>query len=199
MGLERDCTASWSGRRHDGRLLLETDEIIFRGDQRLVIRLRDVKSATVDEGTLVITHAGGSASFEVGAKAGDWAHRILNPKGRAQKLGFKPGLRVRVDAIADASFVGELRGAGASVVRSGAAQSIFVGAEDAAALTAAAKHAHSIEGDACLWIVYPKGRKDITEAMVLEAGRRAGLKDVKVVRFSDTHTALKFVVPLARR
>ena len=44
-----------------------------------------------------------------------------------------------------------------------------------------------------------KGRKDITENGVLAAGRAAGLKDVKVVGFSPTHTALKFVIHVARR
>jgi hypothetical protein len=56
-----------------------------------------------------------------------------------------------------------------------------------------------LKGAAALWIVYPKGQKDITENDVLAAGRKAGLKDVKVVGFSPTHTALKFVIPVARR
>jgi len=50
-----------------------------------------------------------------------------------------------------------------------------------------------------LWVVYPKGRKEVTEDDVLGAGRKAGLKDVKVVGFSATHTALKFVVPVGKR
>jgi len=50
-----------------------------------------------------------------------------------------------------------------------------------------------------MWIVYPKGQKHITEEDVLGAGRKAGLVDVKVVGFSATHTALKFVVPVSSR
>jgi len=34
---------------------------------------------------------------------------------------------------------------------------------------------------------------------VLTGGRKVGLKDVKVVGFSPTHTALKFVLPIAKR
>jgi len=34
---------------------------------------------------------------------------------------------------------------------------------------------------------------------VIAAGRESGLKDVKVVGFSPTHTALKFVIPLEKR
>ena len=56
-----------------------------------------------------------------------------------------------------------------------------------------------MKGPAALWIVYPKGQKAITENDVIAAGRKAGLKDVKVVAFSPTHTALKFVIPLAQR
>jgi hypothetical protein len=47
-----------------------------------------------------------------------------------------------------------------------------------------------------LWIVYPKGQSRITESTVILGGRAAGLKDVKVVSFSSTQTALKFVRPL---
>ena len=44
-----------------------------------------------------------------------------------------------------------------------------------------------------------KEKKEITENDVFSAGRKACLKDVKVVGFSPTHTALKFVLPLDRR
>ena len=37
------------------------------------------------------------------------------------------------------------------------------------------------------------------QADVLNAGKAAGLVDVKVVRFSETHTAEKLVIPVARR
>ncbi len=45
-----------------------------------------------------------------------------------------------------------------------------------------------------LWVIYPKGRKDITEAQVRSAGLATGLVDNKVVRFSTTHTGLRFVI-----
>ena len=53
--------------------------------------------------------------------------------------------------------------------------------------------------DGALWIVRPKGSGEISETDVMKAGKAAGLVDVKVVRFSDTHTAEKFVIPVARR
>ena len=33
----------------------------------------------------------------------------------------------------------------------------------------------------------------------MAAGKRAGLVDVKVVSYSDTHSAEKYVIPVARR
>ena len=47
--------------------------------------------------------------------------------------------------------------------------------------------------DAALWIVRPRGSSAITEGETRAAGLAAGLVDVKVVHFSDTHTAFKFV------
>jgi len=39
----------------------------------------------------------------------------------------------------------------------------------------------------------------VTESQVREAAKASGLVDVKVVSFSDRHTAEKLVIPLARR
>jgi hypothetical protein len=79
------------------------------------------------------------------------------------------------------------------------AEWIFFAADSAKDLSQVAKLAKSLKGAAALWIVYPKGQKQITENDVLAAGRKSGLKDVKVVGFSSTHTALKFVIPVERR
>lgn len=49
------------------------------------------------------------------------------------------------------------------------------------------------------WVVYPKGQRHIREIDVMDAGRSAGLTDNKVCRFSNTHTALRFVVPVSQR
>ena len=50
-----------------------------------------------------------------------------------------------------------------------------------------------------LWVIRPKGRPEIPERAVMAAGKAAGLVDVKVVSFSPTHTAEKFVIPLKDR
>ena len=57
----------------------------------------------------------------------------------------------------------------------------------------------SLKPDGALWIIRPKGRPEISERATMAAGKAAGLVDVKVVGFSPTHTAEKFVIPVGQR
>lgn len=99
--------------------------------------------------------------------------------------------------IDDRAFEAEAFSAGATEATK--ADLVFLGAASPTSLKRIETFARRLQGAQALWIVYPKALKDITESMVLQAGRGAGLKDVKVVKFSETHTALKFVVPKAHR
>ena len=56
-----------------------------------------------------------------------------------------------------------------------------------------------IGGAGALWAVWAKGRKELNENHVRDAALAAGVVDVKVARFSPTHSALKLVVPKAKR
>ena len=55
------------------------------------------------------------------------------------------------------------------------------------------------KGVRMVWVISPKNRKDLRDIEVIAAGKAAGMVDVKVARFSESHTALKFVVPKAER
>jgi hypothetical protein len=203
MGQEMECTAHVGRRALAGKAMLETDELVFRGDERLRIRLADVKRAkATDDGRLVIRFKGGTVSFELGAAAAGWAARINNPPTRLDKLGVKHGQRVALAGTVDAEFERELETADVSVKRGRpgkGADLVVLGAERIRDLERIAAMEAAIAPDGAVWVVYPKGRADIREADVLGAGRDAGLVDVKVARFSDTHTALKFVIPRAGR
>jgi hypothetical protein len=56
-----------------------------------------------------------------------------------------------------------------------------------------------LKRDGSIWVVWPKGRQELKENDIIVAAKDAGLVDVKVVKFSETHSALKLVIPLARR
>ena len=57
----------------------------------------------------------------------------------------------------------------------------------------------SLKQNGALWVIRPKGRPEISERAVMDAGKSAGLVDVKVISFSPTHTGEKFVIPVANR
>jgi hypothetical protein len=187
----------------EGKALLETAEIIFRSDAlRLKIPFAKMKSVKAVDGELRMQSADGALVFEIGPQAEKWAHKILNPKSRMEKLGVKQGAKVTVIGKLEPEFEAELGEALVDVTRGAIAkdtESIFLSAESQKELARATNIAKVMHGAVALWIVYPKGRKEITENDVLRIGRQAGLKDVKVVGFSATHTALKFVVPVGKR
>jgi hypothetical protein len=169
---------------------------------RLKIPFATIKSAKAVNGELRLETADGLAVFHLGPSAEKWCDKILHPKSRIEKLGVKPGAKVSLLGGFDSEFLAEL-GVLTKSVRQGKVTAdsewIFFAAESKPGLAGLSKLSKSMKGAAALWIVYPKGQRQITENDVLAAGRRAGLKDVKVVGFSSTHTALKFVIPVTER
>jgi len=127
----------------------------------------------------------------------DYSNRSL-----LDKLGVKPGQRVCVLGVADKEFLLDL-----AVVVPNAAHGkprketdiIFLAAENLKSLDRINSLEPCIQRKGAIWIVYPKGRQDIRESDVRSAGVSAGFTDNKVCRFSETHTALRFVIPVARR
>jgi len=203
MGKEVQGSVRVGKMRHEGKILLETSEIIFRGaEYRAEIAFGEMKSVTAANGELRVAKKHGVFVFEVGSPAEKWREKILHPKTRAQKLGVKAGMQVRLAGKFDADFAKELKDSRAKILQTGASTAVeitFFALDDQRSLMAAAKHAKKLKGAEALWVVYPKGKQDITENDVLSAGRKAGLTDVKVVGFSATHTALKFVLPVEKR
>jgi len=155
------------------------------------------------DGELRLQAADGLAVFHLGAAAEKWCDKILHPKSLIEKLGVKPGAKVALLGEFGAEFLREVGSLTRTVSKGKAASDsdwIFFAAVSKEDLAAALpKISKSMQGATALWVVYPKGQKHITENDVLAAGRKSGLKDVKVVGFSATHTALKFVVPLEMR
>lgn len=127
---------------------------------------------------------------------------FVSTRSRVEKLGVKAGADVLLLGIErDAAFVQELRAAGARIRTSGPAPAdmIFATFHHRGDLRRLASLVPRIHADGVVWTLRPKGSKDLTESEMMRAGQAAGLVDVKVVSFSDTLTAEKFVVPLAQR
>ena len=204
MGYEADCTLRLDGTSSKGVARLEHKDLVFRGGVKLAIPLSDIKTATAQDGALRVRFGNRQAVLEIGAGAAKWAARIMNPPTRLDKLGVKPGMRVAAARLLDLSFRVELERRGAVVVPAGSREPagldlLFYSAEDRESLEQLPALRKTIRPDGAIWIVRPKGSKAITEAETMAAGKRAGLVDVKVVSFSETHTAEKFVIPVADR
>jgi hypothetical protein len=125
----------------------------------------------------------------------------VSTRSLMEKLGVKPGGRVSVLGVDDPQFTADLDRTGADVSRRPRRSSdlVFLAIDARAALTRLAEVEAYLQRNGAVWAVFPKGRKDLPEVEVIKAGVAAGLVDNKVVRFSVSHTALRFVIPLARR
>ena len=186
MGQEIKCKVDFGKESSQGKALLETSEIVFRGGFRLKIPFSSITALEAGGGKLKIHFSEGLAVFHAGDKAENWAERIRNPPSRLDKLGVKSTTKVRLIGKHDDDFRRELTARGAVTTKS---------KPDLAFLSVKTKD-ELVElaylTDAPVWIVYPKGIQAVTEKDVIAAGRAAGFVDVKVCAFSPTHTALKF-------
>lgn len=202
MGRELVCVAKLGRESGEGRALLESTEVIFRGEFRARVPFAEISALTVRAGVLTLTWPGGRLALTLGEAAEKWADAIRNPKSVVEKLGVKPGQKVVLLGRFEAAFVADVtRALGAAPGKRAAKGSDLVFLALAApgdqSRFAALKAAIAPAGG--LWAVYPKGRRDLSEDTVRAAARAAGLTDVKVVRVSDTLGALKLVIPRAAR
>ena len=127
----------------------------------------------------------------------DYSHRSL-----LDKLGVKPGQKILILGISEGAFIYEIQPFGPEFAERKPAADldlIFLGTEHKKDLSRLPQLRKSILKNGAIWVVYPKGRQDIREIDVITAGKCAGLTDNKVCSFSPTHTALRFVIPLADR
>src|SRR3954471_5062584 len=198
MGYEARCTLRIGNDVNRGTAILEHRDLIFRGPTRVVIPLGAIASAVAQDGSLTVRFGPTTAVFDVGAVGSRWADRITNPPSRVDKLGVKPGLTAIVSGERHADLVGELKARGARIVRiapAGGSDLVFYGASNRDMLDGLRDVKRSLKPTGALWVIRPKGSAAITESEVMAAGKNAGLVDVKVVSFSETHTAEKFVIP----
>ncbi|HEY2546244.1 MAG TPA: hypothetical protein VGI46_09280, partial [Candidatus Acidoferrum sp.] len=120
MGSELKCTVRFGKETSEGKALLETSEVLFRGEFRLKIPFASVKSVKAVDGELRIAFAEEKraqagvpvlreARFELGAQAEKWAAKILHPKTRVEKIGVKAGTKISLFGNFEAEFLDELK------------------------------------------------------------------------------------------
>ena len=202
MGYDAACTLHFDGRTTRGKAFLEQHDLIFRGPIRLAIPLKEITSAVASDGSLTVRFGRLTATLDLGTIAAKWGSRIMNPPSRLDKLGVKTGMAVLSSGAVHDDLLQEVATRGARVLKraqAGVTDILFYGADRREALERLPQLKRALKQDGALWIIRPKGSQAITESEVMAAGKKAGLVDVKVVSFSPTHTAEKFVIPRTAR
>jgi hypothetical protein len=200
MGKEADTTMVYRGKRAKGKASLESKALTFRSPElRLQVTLEGAQVRAVD-GVLEITFAGDKAALELGpTAAGRWAQAIEHPPARLDKLGVKAGMKLALVGTLDKDFRAELSGRAPPGRLGAGMDAIFFAAEKAADLKRLEALRAKLAPAGAIWVIRKKGGGPVTEKAVLSAAKEAGLVDVKVVAFSETHTAEKLVIPVKKR
>lgn len=119
------------------------------------------------------------------------------------KLGMRPGMRVAILGVED-DEIRPLIAERTTDLTEGWPEPdtdlVFLAADLPADLTPLAGLAGRLRPNGAIWVVSRKGKAaTLRYGELVDAAREAGLVDNKVVAFSATHTALRFVIPRALR
>jgi hypothetical protein len=188
-------------RRERVRVQLDSRTLQIGGRPSLAVALSGVQALDVRGSELRLATPDGIFEIELGEQATAWAARIRSPPSRAQKLGLAAGQRVALVGLEDAALKAEVSQAGARRAEPGSGVDlIFLGAETSADLAQLPRLAERLAPAGALWVVRRKGPgAALAEGDVRAAARAAGLVDVKVVAFSETQSADKFVFPVSAK
>ena len=202
MGQEHKTTLRFDGRILEGVALLEGDHLVFRGGASFTIMFNEITKVEANGGWLDLQTNRGLLLFELGPKAEAWADKIKNPKALVDKLGVDATKKVAIVGKLDAGLKSEVEASGAKVAKSARGKDfdvVFVAASKKADLEKLPTAREMIRDEGGIWIVYPKGKTELTEREVLTAGRTLGLTDNKVAKIDDLLTSVRFVVPVSMR
>ena len=118
------------------------------------------------------------------------------------KLGIKADSRVSLLNVDEATLLAEVRGRTPHVTVRRAARAsdvILVRVTEKASLARLVDLRKAIRENGAIWVLWPKGRKELREDDVRVAALADGLVDVKVASVSDVLSGLKLVIPVAQR
>lgn len=203
MGAEAKTTLTLGRQTYAGTAHLETSELRFRGDHSLRIPLASVNDVQVRDGSLHVTYAEGTAILGLGeSTALKWARKIQNPPTLADKLGVKAEMSIAMVGVTDVSIRADLVARGARVVDGkvpNRTDMVIWRIETPKELSKLSGMVDRIARDGAIWVVHRRGDASVADTVIFAAAQDAGLTYTKVVRFSETDTAEKLVIPVAAR
>ena len=182
-----------------GTALLETDELIVRGDARVRVPRASIEEVAAHDGILTVRWDAGTLDLTLGAAAAKWATKLGEaPKPAVDKLDVKAGMLVSAVGIADAELLAQVEARAGHLVRGSVepgSDVVLLGVERAADLGAIAPAAAAMAERGAIWAVHPRGVREVQDTVIVAAATAAGLTYTKVARVSETHTAEKLVRP----
>jgi hypothetical protein len=195
MGREATCQCNWAGATGNVKALLETSDLILRGEIRKRIPFSELRDVKARSGRLCFTVAGDAVELFLGAdQAEKWSKKITSPPpSLARKLGITGESVVRIlgDA-ADESL--HLALAEAARITDRNPDLILACVKTPKDLQSALTKAHSqVSEGVPLWLIYPKGPgHPLSESMIRSALVPRGLVDTKVAAVSAALAAIRF-------
>lgn len=193
MGREATAYAEVGSKTGQVRALLESTELILRGEIRRRFPKAAMRQVRVEGDTLQFRANEETVALHLGATvAQSWAAAIAKPPPSLRaKLGLGTQARaLLMGEIADEVLAEATQGA---LVTNGAAAQMMIAIIDGPDDLAKAQRIHASFPALPLWTVYPKGR-DVAfgDTAIRTDLRGAGFRDTKSCAVSDTLTATRY-------
>jgi hypothetical protein len=119
------------------------------------------------------------------------------------KLGIRPGMRVALVDVDDPDIRAQIAARTTDLTDGWPEPDtdvVLFGADTWEGLAPLRELAALIRPNGSIWVVSRKGKtRTLRDVEVIEAAKVARLVDNKVCSFSTTHTAIRLVIPVARR
>ena len=208
MGLETKCRAkvddgSGKVREADATVLLETDELIVRGEARIRVPRASIKKVSARAGVLTVSAPPATIALTLGADAAaKWKTKIEEPPKRLiDKLDVKPGAKVWLFDIDDEILIAQVGQRTDGVTRGSSASEcdvVFVDVNSEKELNRIGKAIDATHDTGAVWVIHRKGPTGVADTTIFAKARELGLVYTKVARVSDRDTAEKLVRPRVR-
>jgi len=195
MGREAECQCVWGTTAASVKALLETHELILRGEVRKKIAFNEMRQIRADGEMLRFTVGDDSVSLTLGNSAATkWAQAITSPPTLAGKLGVTAKTRVQMLGPMDDEAVRTVleKAANVSAIEG---DLILARVDTSAELNAILDRMwERLAQGVPIWIIYPKGPgHDLNESKVINLVRAREMTDTKVAAVSSRLTGLRFV------
>jgi hypothetical protein len=205
MGYETTCHVrvddrAGAVREAEAKVLLETDELIVRGEARVRVPRGSIQRVTRRGGIVSVTSPTAIVTLTLGAEAAAKWHKKLEeaPKRLIDKLDVKPEAKVWLFGAMDPALEQQLGERTSRVSRARTAKAcdiVFVAVETHDQLARIDRSLAALGVGGAIWVVHPKGPDGVADTTIYARAKALGLTYTKVARVSGTHTAEKLVRP----